>query len=100
MFSEVLHGLAYFSSENNHKKKLLLGSESYLKEIIHLPDPWASDKAMNDAKKAKIKGLMKRRTSENPLKEEFPLYGNVLPTRFVLAIKSADGGNIEFKVRL
>ena len=71
----------------------------HLTEIITRGDPRAYSPEMNAAKKAEIKNLLERGTFKVILKEELPPDGNVLPGRFVLAIKSTDDGKINYKAR-
>ena len=54
---------------------------------------------MTAAKKKEIRNLLKRKTFKIILKEDILPYGNVLPGRFVLAIKSSITGEVVFKAR-
>ncbi len=54
---------------------------------------------MTKAKRDEVKGLLERGTFSIILREEVPPDGNVLPGRFVLAIKSTENGEIKFKAR-
>ncbi len=71
----------------------------HLTEIIDPNDPRANLKRMSRAKRDEIKGLLERGTFSIILREEVPPDGNVLPGRFVLAIKSTEDGQINFKAR-
>lgn len=76
-----------------------LNCDIHLTEILHPTDLRASSPEMNEAKKAKIKGLLKRGTFKIILKRDVPKNGNILPGRFVLAIKSLVDRKIKFKAR-
>ena len=54
---------------------------------------------MSQAKRNEMKGLLERGTFSIILREEVPKDANVLPGRFVLAIKSAEDGQVKFKAR-
>lgn len=54
---------------------------------------------MNDAKRKEIRSLLEKGTSKVILKEEIPPDANVLPGRFVLALKSSIDGKIKCKAR-
>ena len=71
----------------------------HLTEIIPLGDPRAYSAEMTAAKKAEIRSLLERKTFKVILKEELPTNGNILPGRFVLAIKSTEDGKIKHKAR-
>ena len=60
----------------------------FLTEIITKMDPRETSKEMTEAKKTEIGNLLKRGTFKVSLKEYVPPDGNVLPGRFVLALKS------------
>ena len=68
-------------------------------EIIDPKDPRATLPEMTAAMKKEIKNLLDRGTFKVILKEDIPPDGNVLPGRFVLAIKSKEDGEINFKAR-
>ena len=71
----------------------------FLTEIITKKDPRATSKEMTEAKKTKIRNLLKQGTFKVTLKEDVPSDGNVLPGRFVLALKSTKDGEIKHKTR-
>ena len=54
---------------------------------------------MTEAKKQEIKNLLQHGTFKVILQEDIPKDGNVLPGRFVLAIKSSVDGRIKYKAR-
>ena len=71
----------------------------FLTEIITKKDPRPKSKEMTEAKKTEIRNLLKRGTFKVVLKEDVPPDGNVLPGRFVLALKSTEDGEIKHKAR-
>jgi len=52
---------------------------------------------MDDAKRSEIRNLLQRGTFKVILREELPPDGNILPGRFVLAIKSSEDGQVKYK---
>ena len=72
---------------------------TFLTEVISPTDPRAYSPQMTAAKRKEIMSLMRRGTFKVILKEEIPPDGNVLPGRFVLAIKSTEDDRIKFKAR-
>lgn len=54
---------------------------------------------MNAAKKAEIKNLLDRGTFKIFLRDDIPKDRNVLPGRFVLAVKPTEDGKEEYKAR-
>ncbi len=66
-------------------------------EIIDPKDPPVSPAKMTKAKRDQIRGLLERGTFSAILLEDVSTDGNVLPRRFVLAIMSAEDGEIKFK---
>ena len=74
-------------------------TEALLTEILHPWDPRSNGPEMTEAKKKEICGLLERGAFKVILKEEVPKDANVLPIRFVLAIKSSVDGNIVYKAR-
>eukprot|EP00171_Calliarthron_tuberculosum_P022290 IDg22290t1 len=54
---------------------------------------------MTEAKRAEIRELLERKTFKVILREEVPPNANILPGRFVLAIKSTEDGKIKYKSR-
>ena len=54
---------------------------------------------MNEARRKEIKTLLERGTFKEILREEIPPDGNILPGRFVLAIKSTEDGKVKYKAR-
>eukprot|EP00171_Calliarthron_tuberculosum_P023469 IDg23469t1 len=93
-FSELHHSLDHFSSSDDDNYQ-----QTYLSEIIDAKDPRAASKEMSDAKKKEVRGLLERGTFKLILHEEVPSDANVLPGRFVLAIKSTEDGKVKFKAR-
>ena len=71
----------------------------FLTEILDRTDPRANSAKMTEAKKKEIKNLLDRGTFKVILKEDIPHDGNILPGRFVLTLKSNDGGDVKFKAR-
>ncbi len=70
-----------------------------LTEIINGKDPRSQSPEMTAAKRAEIAGLLACGTFKVILRKEIPPAGNVLPGRFVLAIKSTEDGEIKIKAR-
>eukprot|EP00171_Calliarthron_tuberculosum_P023641 IDg23641t1 len=83
----------------SHGNYCVTTSSVFLTEIIDQKDPRAKSWEMTAAKKSEIAGLLSRGTFKVILREEVPPDANVLPGRFVLAIKSTEDGNIKFKAR-
>ena len=73
--------------------------EIYLTEMISDKDPRASCPEMTAAKKAEIRNLLERGTFKVVIKKDVPPNANVLPGRFVLAIKSTEDNAVKFKAR-
>ena len=73
--------------------------EVLLTETITPRDPRSYSPEMTAAKKAEIKSLLDRGTFKVILQEELPPDGNILPGRFVVAIKSTDDDKINYKAR-
>lgn len=89
--TELHEGLRKFGTPDD--------SQVFLTEILDVGDPRVSSKEMNDAKRKEITNLINRGTFKIILKEEIPPDGNVLPGRFVLAIKSTEDKKVKFKAR-
>lgn len=87
------HALSYFATAEEDDCAV------HLTEIISIKDPRARSREMTQAKKDEIRGLLDRGTFSVLLREEIPQDANVLPGRFILAIKSAEDGKIKFKAR-
>ena len=92
-FADLHRGLSHFSSPGDDDDCV------HLTEVIHPNDPRATSSDMSQAKRDEIRGLLDRGTFSVILREEVPPDGNVLPGRFVLAIKSAEDGQVKFKAR-
>ena len=71
----------------------------FMAEVINENDPRSSFPQMTEAKRQEIRGLLERGAFKVILREEIPPDANVLPGRFVLAIKSADNGQAKWKAR-
>lgn len=71
----------------------------FLTEVLDPRDERTSLPEMTEAKKTEIRSLLDRGTFKVILKEDIPPDGNVLPGRFVLAIKSTEDGEVKFKAR-
>ena len=54
---------------------------------------------MNEAGRKEIKTLLERGTFKVILRKEVPPDGNILPGRFMLAIKSTEDGKVKYKAR-
>lgn len=72
--------------------------EIFLTEVLKQGDPRCNNKEMLEAKKKEIEGLFKRGTFKVIAVEDIPPDANVLPGRFVLAIKTNDGV-VKYKAR-
>ena len=112
-FADLHHGPSHFASPDDDDDCI------HLTEVIHSKDPRATSRDISQTKRAEIRGLLDRATSRDIsqtkraeirglldrgtfsviLREEVPLDGNVLPGRFVLAIKSTEDGQVKFKAR-
>lgn len=68
-------------------------------EIIDENDERATSPEMNEAKNKESNALLERGTFKVILKEEITPDGNVLPGRFVLAIKSTADVKVNYKAR-
>ena len=91
-FMEDIHAaLSSFSSPADF--------DVHITEVLHPTDPRCHSVEMSAAKKIEIKGLLDRGAFRIMLKEDLPKDANVLPGRFVLAIKSTDDGQVKFKAR-
>eukprot|EP00171_Calliarthron_tuberculosum_P004009 IDg4009t1 len=71
----------------------------FLTEIIQSSDPRAQSSEMSAAVRTEVQGLLRRGTFKVILREDVPPDANVLPDRFVLAIKSTEDGKVKFKAR-
>ena len=76
-----------------------LDSDIFMTEIIPNSDDRASTPEMLEARAEEIRNLIKRKTFKVILKEDLPADANVLPGRFVLALKSTVDGKIFHKAR-
>ena len=74
-------------------------NDIYLTEIIDRQYPRADSLDMTEAKKTEIRNLPERGTFKVILKQDIPSDANILPVRFVLAIKSTEDGEVKFKAR-
>ena len=74
-------------------------NDIHLTEILQSDDPRKSSAEMSEAKRREIKGLLDPGTFKIILREDIPPDGNVLPGRFVLAVKSTEDGEVKFKAR-
>ena len=92
-FADFHHGLSHFASPGDEDDCV------HLTEVIHSKDPRATSRDMSQAKRDEIRGFLDRGTFSVILREEVPPDGNVLPGRFVLAIKSTEDGQVKFKAR-
>ena len=88
---DVKNCLRYFGSPDE--------DEVYLTEIISKGDNRANSKEMTKAKRQEIMSLLERGTFKVILREEIPKDANVLPGRFVLALKSTEDNNVKYKAR-
>ena len=91
-FTELHEILSAFKSANEQ-------DDIHLTEILQGDGPRANSREMSEAKRKEIKGLLDRSTFKIILREDIPPDGNVLPRRFVLAVKSTEDGQVKFKAR-
>ena len=92
-FAELHHGLSQFASPDDEDDCV------HLTEVIHSKDLRATSRDMSQANRDEIRRLLDRGTFSVILREEVPPDSNVLPDRFVLAIKSTEDGQVKFKAR-
>lgn len=71
--------------------------DTFATEVLDRGDPRANSPKMVEAKRAEIPNLLKRGTFKIVLKEGVPQDTNVLPGRFVLAVKSTEDGQQKYK---
>ena len=69
-----------------------LPAHTYFTEVISPRDP--RNAQFGEMKRREIEGLLKRGTFKLVMKEELPEKPNIVPSRFVLAIKSVDGDEV------
>lgn len=62
----------------------------FLSEVLDKNEPHARSLRMSAANKSEIKNILDRCTFKLVVRKDFPKDGNVLPGRFVLAIKSSE----------
>lgn len=92
-FAALVKGISWYSSPNADAEDI------YLTEVLDREDPREHSKQMDEAKREEINNLLDRRTFKVILTEDVPQDGNVLPGRFVLAIKSTEDGMTKYKAR-
>lgn len=92
LFTNVKIPLTQFSTPS-------FESDVFMTEIILQKDERSKTPEMLKARADEIKNLIKRKTFKVILKEELPLNANILPGRFVLALKSTTDGKIFHKAR-
>ena len=88
-----------FLTEINERLQYFRNSPdmSYPTEVIHPSDSRARTPEMAQAIEKEVRGLFNRGTFEIIGKEDVPTDANILPGRFVLAIKSTEDGSIKYK---
>ncbi len=96
-FEELLHRMQYFTSQK--EEDFDIDYKIFLTEVFDSNDVRCTSPEMKKAKLEEIHNLIKRGTFKAILKEDVPKDGNVLPGRFVLAIKSSIDGKIKCKAR-
>ena len=67
--------------------------------MVHRADPRGYSQKINEARRKEIKSLLERGTFKVIVRQEVPPDGNVLPGRFVLAIKSTEDCRIKYMAR-
>jgi len=107
-FAQVKPYLAPSDSIERHMRDLQAMLSSYgsddipdffLTEIIHPKDPRVASPSMQAARLKEVRNLINRGTFKIILREDIPKDANVLPGRFVLAIKSTEDGEVKYKAR-
>ena len=93
LFCQLRPALRAFSTQQ-HKC-----ADVFMTEIISANDPRAAASKMKEAKRKEIRNFLERGTFKVISKEEVPPDANVLPGRFVLAIKSMEDGKEKWKAR-
>lgn len=73
--------------------------EIYMTEVISPNDPRATCDEMTEAKRKETRDLLRRKTFKAVLMEDIPPNANLIPGRFVLAVKSKLDGKVKFKAR-
>ena len=73
--------------------------DSFATEILREDDPRTKTKEMAEAKRLEVGNLLSRGTFKVISRHEVPPNANVLPGRFVLAIKTSDDGRATSKAR-
>lgn len=68
-------------------------------QIIHQGVPWATLPEMTDVVKDMVKELLDRKPFNIVLQEDSSPNSNVIPIRFLLAIKPSKGNSVKFKAR-
>lgn len=76
-----------------------VGTNSYPTEVVLKSDPRSKNRELSEIIKEEVRGLSDRGTFKVTLHEEVPTDSNVLPGRFVLAIKSTEDGEVKYKAR-
>ena len=74
-------------------------NDIYLTEIIGRQDPLADSLGITEAKKKEMRNLLGSGTFKVIPKQDIPSDANIIPGRFVLAIKSTEDGEVKFKAR-
>ena len=72
-------------------------TRAYFTEVIHPKDPRAA--SFDQAKRDEIEGLIERGTFRLVLRADTERTANIIPSRFVLAIKTSDDGTEVYKAR-
>lgn len=73
--------------------------DEFITEIIQSKDPRSHTPEMQETEQDEIINLIKRGTFKVILKKEVPPDANILPGRFVLALKSTVVGTVKHKAR-
>ena len=66
---------------------------------MDLDDPRCFTREMTDARRAEVKSLLKLGALKIIIREDLIPHGNILPGRFVLAIKCTEDGEIKYRAR-
>lgn len=92
LFADVKEAFHDFLSPEGEEEILLT-------EVVEAGDSRIDTPEMAEARYKEIKGLLERGTFQIILREEVPPGSNLMPARFVFAIKSTEDRKIKFKAR-
>lgn len=91
LFVDLNHAFAWFKNGGDDDENYNHIEEVFLTEVLKHGDHRATAPEMDEAKKREIRGLFDRGTFRVVAIEDITPDANVLPGRFVLAVKTNDG---------